>query len=431
MVLFKILAGGFASFIATYVFDSDAGTLTLTKQSETGTNPSWIASNSKDLSILYAVNELNPGGFLQSFKVDADGGLQNIDNVTTGGNGPTFAVQLSSGEVTAMNFGSPNCSFVATDPQNPLKFLRDSPAISFPVPAGGPSNPHMSLEVGNEILVPDLGADKIWRIGRNGKPGNFKVQGQINIDKGAGPRHIAVQDNILFTIHEKTSALTAQVIPAGPNGTTNPLIANVSIVPADALPGSQFAAAEIILSPVSKKFPNQLIYVSNRNISPNVTDPKGDTIAIFEFVKGTPGNNRRMVRRAGRFRPGGRVGWPGFPRPIIINGGNANGNKGGNNGANNTNNGANNNNADQPKAEDAEENVAGKLVLVAQIPTGLQQIRSMALGRVDDGGDEFLIAGANTVGGVAVFQRVDGGRNLKLVTRNDDLQNRTSFVFVE
>jgi hypothetical protein len=70
------------------------------------------------------------------------------------------------------------------------------------------------------------------------------------------------------------------------------------------------------------------------------------------------------------------------------------------------------------------------LKLLAQVPTGLQQIRSMALGRVDDGGDEFIIAGANTVGGVAVFQRVDGGRDLKLVARNQEIANRTSFVFV-
>ncbi|KAJ7088704.1 Lactonase, 7-bladed beta-propeller-domain-containing protein [Mycena epipterygia] len=392
MVNFTILAGGFASFIATYVFDSDTGTLSLTQQTETGTNPSWIASHPQNLSILYAVNELNPGGNLQSFTVDGTGGLQNVDNVTTGGNGPTFTVMLSTGEVTAMNFGSPNCSFVATVPGDPLHFERDSPVISFPIPAGAPSNPHMSLEVNDEVLVPDLGGDKIWRIVRNGAPGNFKVQGQIDVDKGTGPRHIAFHDNILFTVHETASTLTAQTIPAGPNGTALPLIANVTTFPADALPGSQFAAAEILISTPTDAFPNPLIYVSNRNISPNVTDPAGDTIAIFEFVNGTdctntttPASRRRMLHHPQRMR----------------------------------------------RQADSSSGSQGQLNLLAQIPTGLQQIRSMALGRVDDGGDEFIIAGANTEGGVAVFQRVDGGRNLTLVARNLDLGNRTSFVFVE
>ncbi|KAJ7182776.1 Lactonase, 7-bladed beta-propeller-domain-containing protein [Mycena crocata] len=398
MVNFTILAGGFGGLagsfgglIATYVFDSDASILSLSQTTDTGVNPSWIASNPQNLSILYAVNELNPGGNLQSFLVDPAGGLQNIDNVTTGGNGPTFTVMLSTGEVTGMNFGSPNCSFVATVPDDPLHFERDSPVISFPVPEGAPSNPHMSLEVNDEIFVPDLGGDKIWRIVRDGAPGNFKVQGQIDVDKGTGPRHIAVQDNILFTVHETASTLTAQVIPAGPNGTASPLISNVTTIPADALPGSKFAAAELLISTPTDAFPTPLLYVSNRNINPNVTDPRGDTIAIFEFVNGTSSNGtdstvpcttntRRMMRR--RMRRQAEMG-------------------------------------------------GAQLRLVAQIPTGLQQIRSMTLGRVDDGGDEFLIAGANTEGGVAIFQRVDGGRNLTLAARNLDLGNRTSFVFVE
>ncbi|KAF7324632.1 putative isomerase YbhE [Mycena kentingensis (nom. inval.)] len=404
MVNFTILAGGFTTFVATYVFDSDAGSLALTGQSETGPSPSWIASNPQNLSILYAVNELNPGGFLQSFTVDSVGALTNVDNVTTGGNGPTFTVMLSTGEVTGMNFGSPNCSFVATDPNDPLRFLTDSPVIPFPVPEGAPSNPHMSLEVGDEVFVPDLGADKIWRIARDGEPGNFKVQGQIDIDAGAGPRHIAVQDNILFTLHEKTSTLTAQVIPAAPNGTTNALIANVSIVPDDAVEGASFAAAEIFISPVTEQFPNPLIYVSNRNINPNATDERGDTIAIFEFVPAEATTARRMVRRRYRQRLQAASSSSGVEASATTS-------------------------SAVPAASDAPE-VTGELKLVAQVFTGLQQIRGMAIGRVDDGGDEFIIAGANTVGGVAVFRRVEEGRNLELVARNTDLDSRTSFVFI-
>lgn len=250
----------------------------------------------------------------------------------------------------------------------------------------------MSLEFNGEVLVPDLGADKIWRIVNTGSPGNFRVQGQINIQPGTGPRHIAIHgkmverccvsaydhsDNILFTLHETASTLTAQLIPPAPNGTTLPLIANVSVVPSNPLPGSQFAAAEILISTPTDQFPDPLIYVSNRNIG-NVTDPNGDTIAIFQFINGTADtvSKKRMVRR---------------PR-------------------------------NTPQT--------GTLQLLAQVPTGLQQIRSMTLGKVQDGGDHFIIAGANTQGGVAIFRRIDGGKNLTLVARNEDIANRTSFVFV-
>lgn len=388
MVNFTILAGGFAvpGFIATYNFDSDAGSLSLVGSSTTGDSPSWIASHPQNLSVLYAVNEISPVGNLQSLSVAADGSVTVVDTVSTGGNGPTFTNPLSTGEVSAMNFGSPNCSFVATDPNDPLKFI-ESPVLSFPVADGAPSNPHMSLEHNGEIFVPDLGGDKIWRVVNDGEPGKFKVQGQIDIDAGAGPRHIAIHDDILFTIHEKTSTLTAQRIPEAPNGTAFPLLANVSVIPPNPLNGTKFAAAEILISTPTEKFPNPLIYVSNRNIGETI-DENGDTIAIFEFQNGTAS-----------------TGGSGAGAGTCAN-------------------------KRRRHAREFKKREGEALTLLAQIPTGLQQIRSMALGRVDDGGDEFIIAGANTVGGVAIFQRVDGGRNLTLVARNEEIANRTSFVFV-
>lgn len=52
MVNFTILAGGTGAFIATYLFNSDAGSLALTKQNPTGTNPSWIGLHPTNTSIL-------------------------------------------------------------------------------------------------------------------------------------------------------------------------------------------------------------------------------------------------------------------------------------------------------------------------------------------------------------------------------------------
>ncbi|KAF5310099.1 hypothetical protein D9619_010355 [Psilocybe cf. subviscida] len=389
MVNFTILAGGFSTFIATYVFDSDAGSLALTKQTPTGSDPSWIASNLQNTSILYAVNEISPVGNLQSFLVDGDGGITLVDTVPTGGSGPTFTNPLSTGEVTAMNFGSPNCSLVATVPGDPLHFQRDSPVVAFPV-NGGPSNPHMSLEHDGEVFVSDLGADKIWRLVRDGPPGNFRVQGQIDVDAGSGPRHMAIRDNILFIINEKTSTLTAQHIPAAPNGTAFPLLANVTIVPSSAAGlNASFAGAELLISEPTDTFPDPLIYVSNRNLGPQF-DPRGDTIAIFQFQNTTDSGCSSVRRR--RAHP--RRGAYGIPQ------------------------------------EDTVSSTNGALELQAQVFTGLTNIRGMALGRVADGSDEFLIAGANTDGGVAIFRRSQGGRALDLVARNTDVPSRTSFVFL-
>ncbi|KAF5390967.1 hypothetical protein D9757_004012 [Collybiopsis confluens] len=418
MVNFTILAGGFAvpGFISTYVFNNDSNTLSLASQSISGDNPSWIALDPNNSQVLYAVNEIQTIGNLQSFTVNNDSTVSLINTVSTQGVGPTFTNPLSTGEVSAMNFGSPNCSFISTDPDDPLTFETNSPGISFPVPEGGKSNPHMSLEYNDEVLVADLGADKIWRLGRTGVPGSgsFAVQGQIDRDPGSGPRRMAILNDILFVLSETTSTLTAQRIPSGPNGTTTPLLANITTHPTDdVLPGSKFAAAELLISTPTERFPNPLIYVSNRNIGSTI-DPKGDTIAIFEFVNGTsltlstPGisitsnTNDMNEKRMRRVRKSFRV-FDGQSQTTSV---------------------------DSDSAASSASDTVYSFNLLAQVPTGLQQIRSMALGRVDDGGDAYIVAGATTTGGVAVLERVDGGRNLTLVASNQEVQNRTSFVFL-
>lgn len=183
-----------------------------------------------------------------------------------------------------------------------------------------------------------------------------------------------------------------------------PLIANVSIVPTVSAANTSFAAAELLISEPSEQFPDPLIYVSNRNLGPDF-DPRGDSIAIFEFKQGnfsTSGEaadsnattcipiSTTPIRRRHHARH--------FSLREV------------------------------PSGSDS---INGSLELQNQVFTGLRQIRSMALGPVDgDGSDEFLIAGANLDGGVAVFRRIQGGRNLEVVARNTDLQNRTSFVFI-
>ncbi|TFK27954.1 hypothetical protein FA15DRAFT_634985 [Coprinopsis marcescibilis] len=468
MVNFTILAGGFSNFIATYVFDSDAGSLALTKQNPSGDAPSWIASSLVNPSILYAVNEISPVGNLQSFIVDAEGGLTLVDTVSTGGNAPTFTQPLTTGEVPAANFGSPNASFISVDPADPSRFVKDnlqSTIVEFPA---SPSNPHQTLEHNGEVFIPDLGADKIWRVGKD-EAGQFRLQGQIDIAPGNGPRHIAIRENLLFTLHEKTSVLTVQPIPEGPNGTTLPVIANVSIVPTLA-PGfnGSFFAAEIIISEPTEQFPTPLIYVSNRNLGPEF-DPQGDTIAIFEFT-GFSGSNstagspapsgstelgagpvvtqlvaaqpepsvvRRMIKRHARRRIhdearrqyyGGSAGSaaPAVPSSscsgstvTLV--------------AGSTPTGGASSPEQTPTGEGSVDPSQGTLVLVNQVPTGIRLIRSFAIGRVQDGGDEFVIAGGqndSNEGGVAVFRRIEGGRNLELVARNLEIASRTSFVFL-
>ncbi|EJD08471.1 putative isomerase YbhE [Fomitiporia mediterranea MF3/22] len=278
MVNFTILAGGYSAFIMTYIFDSDNNALSLAGQSETGGNPSWISLHPTNSSILYAVNENSPGA-LQSFVIDSEGTLSpQVSTVASGGDSPAFTVPLSTGQVAIMNYNTGNGMIIPTT-SDPLHFDTSSAGlIAFPAPV---SHPHMAVEHGDEVLVPDLGADKIWRLVKQSPdtPGQWKIQGLIEQPSGSGPRHIALADGYLYTLHELASTLTTQLLPAEPNSTST-LINNVSIVPPNPPAGAAFAAGEILIPTVSDTFNGSFVYTSNRNTG--TQDSRGDAITIFK-----------------------------------------------------------------------------------------------------------------------------------------------------
>ncbi|GLB40978.1 putative lactonase, 7-bladed beta-propeller [Lyophyllum shimeji] len=295
MVAFKILAGGYDVFVATYIFNSTSSSLSLASKSPTGPSPSWISLHPTNKSILYAVNEVTSGA-LQSFVISPEGTLTPPnDTVSSGGDSPAFATALSTGAVAVFNYNSGNGRIVPTTSSNPTDFDNSAPVISFPQPPPpNVSHPHMALEYGKEVLVPDLGGDTIWRLARSSTSANYQIQGSIPQPKGSGPRHIAIANNRLFTLHELASTLSVQTLPAAPNGTST-LIATASIIPPNPPAGAAFAAAEILIPPTTKAFPTQYIYVSNRNTG--VQDPRGDAIAIFQHVNvGTSSEGLKLIK---------------------------------------------------------------------------------------------------------------------------------------
>jgi hypothetical protein len=65
--------------------------------------------------------------------------------------------------------------------------------------------------------------------------------------------------------------------------------------------------------------------------------------------------------------------------------------------------------------------------LVGQVYTGVQQVRGMQLGGADN--EWLVLSGVVGEGGVAVFERTEGGAGLELVARDFAVGNRTSFVW--
>lgn len=88
--------------------------------------------------------------------INPDGTLSSPqDTIATDGDSPAFAVALSTGQVGVMNFGSGNGRVIPTT-SGSLIFDQNSAVETFPQKPNTVSHPHMVLEHGNEIFVPDL-----------------------------------------------------------------------------------------------------------------------------------------------------------------------------------------------------------------------------------------------------------------------------------
>lgn len=104
MVNFTILAGGSSSFIASYMFNADAGVLQYTGQSQTGANPLWMARHLTNPNILYAVNrDGDADGGVQSFTIGKGGALTAVGYVSSQGVSPAFVTPLASGGIATVN----------------------------------------------------------------------------------------------------------------------------------------------------------------------------------------------------------------------------------------------------------------------------------------------------------------------------------------
>lgn len=67
-----------------------------------------------------------------------------------------------------------------------------------------------------------------------------------------------------------------------------------------------------------------------------------------------------------------------------------------------------------------------KLQLVAEVRTGLKHARGMLFGGQDD---KYLVVGGANGGGVKVFERIDGGKGLKEIARNEGVKAPTGFLW--
>ncbi|CUA68676.1 hypothetical protein RSOLAG22IIIB_08046 [Rhizoctonia solani] len=281
---YKLLIGGYTSTITTLLFNSTSSSLSTIGTFPAGFNSTWITTHPTDKNVVYAGQEGTPGSIL-SFVVGQSGQLTQVDSTFTGGNRPVHLTISSNGkEAVVANYesGTSTNILLAADVAH---FETAYPPVAFN--GSGPnsarqesSHPHQIVKYGNEYLVMDLGADKIWRLTKTSS-GALQNIGYIQQPVGSGPRHAVTRGATLYTLHELSSTLTQQTIP--PLGSNTPLShiqTSISIIPANTTNPQAHLASQLLLPPVSDAFPTQYLYAMNRGDT-------SDAIAIVSIANNT------------------------------------------------------------------------------------------------------------------------------------------------
>jgi len=268
---FFILVGSFSSMISTLNFTPSPPSLSLVTQTAAGTSPSWLLANPTNSSIVYATDETDTGA-LNSFIVDhTSGSLTHVDSIPTQGGSPTHIGLVGNGtQLGAANYGGKSAFF--TTLQSDQLHFSNPQLVNFQGTSG--SNPHEIVPFGDQVLVSDLGADRVWRLVHDAS-NSWSVQDFIAQPSGSHPRHIVVDDGSLYCLHEAANTLTQQSISPFSTDAQPNAASSISIVPSDTSSSATLLAGELLFA----QNPTPLLYASNRD-DPS---PQGDAIAIFEL----------------------------------------------------------------------------------------------------------------------------------------------------
>ncbi|MBL7260425.1 lactonase family protein [Paractinoplanes lichenicola] len=176
-------------------------------------SPSFLTQHPA-LPVLYAVNELDPGGTVSAFTVDATGDLTPLASRPTGGSDPAhLAVTADGRHLLVANYGTGSVAVFPLDADGAPGERTDLLTLTGSGPVAdrqaGP-HAHMVFPVRDEVLIADLGSDKVWRARLDPVSGRLTLHGAaVSAQPGTGPRHVRFSpDGALFVVGELSGDLT-------------------------------------------------------------------------------------------------------------------------------------------------------------------------------------------------------------------------------
>jgi 6-phosphogluconolactonase len=256
-------------------------------------NPSFLAVDPKG-RFLYAVNELDtfrkePTGAISVFAIDRGSGkLKLLQQVSSLGAGPAHvSLDKSARYLMVANYNGGNVAVFPIGNDGRLgrhsAFVQDVGSSVNPERQAGP-HAH-AIQVTNDnrfVIAADLGLDKllVYRFDANTgslTPGSPKF---VEVDPGAGPRHIAFAPSgkFVYVVNEMASTVTVFAYKPGP-GTLH-RIQTIPTLPKNF--AGKNTAAEIVVDAKGR-----FLYVSNRgndSIAVFIINPDNGNLESLEWV---------------------------------------------------------------------------------------------------------------------------------------------------
>ena len=254
-----------------FAFDPATGKITGGQRVGEGVRMNFLAVDPEG-KYLYAVSPgkvRTEGGEVRAFAVDrATGDLTFLNAAHSGGQEPAHLAVDPSGKVLAVaNYSGKSFAL--------LKIADDGRVIA-PTADGGlmtifgsSVNPHRQAEShphgvafnakGDQILMADLGTDKIYACGVDAAKGTLLLRGSSSVPPGSGPRHVVYGKTEKFAYVINELSRTVSAFSVGENGLE--AVQTVDAWPAihtETQPDAS-TAAEIQMSADGR-----FVYVSNR-----------------------------------------------------------------------------------------------------------------------------------------------------------------------
>ncbi|MBW6432249.1 lactonase family protein [Actinoplanes hulinensis] len=234
-------------------------------------SPSFLAQH-PTLPVLYAVNELDQGS-VSAFTVAPDCSLIPLAVRPTGGSDPChLAVTADGRHLVVANYASGSVSVHPLDAEGAPGERSDLLTLT----GGGPdaerqAGPHAHQVVPEsnsaEVLISDLGSDRVWRSRLDPNSGRLSLpEPAVETKPGTGPRHMLHSaDGALLVVGELTGSLT-WYRPAG-----GPTLESWGETPSSTSSGAVYP------SEITMGRDGRFVYVANRG---------PDTVSVFSWDGG-------------------------------------------------------------------------------------------------------------------------------------------------